>query len=172
MNSFLVLFLLFDFCAELIFGRFGALKKVEIIRDRRTNESLGYGFVHFETKEACVAAYTKMDNVMVDEKRIHVDFCQSVPKLWQNRLFGVALPADLAGEARRREAAPKQHRRSPGRDRRSSPEDKKKRQKKSRSRDRRSRSRSRLGERRPRSRSRSRSRDRHRSDKRSKKERK
>jgi peptidyl-prolyl cis-trans isomerase-like 4 len=45
---------------EIIFGRFGPLKKVEIIRDRRSNESLGYGFVHFETKEACVAAYTKV----------------------------------------------------------------------------------------------------------------
>ncbi len=66
---------------EVIFGRFGPLKKVEIIRDRRTGDSLGYGFVHFETKEACVAAYTKMDNVLIDEKRIHVDFCQSVPKV-------------------------------------------------------------------------------------------
>ena len=76
---------------EVIFGRFGPLKKVEIIRDRRTGDSLGYGFVHFETKEACVAAYTKMDNVLIDEKRIHVDFCQSVPKVLSFSILFVCL---------------------------------------------------------------------------------
>lgn len=85
---------------EVIFGRFGPLKKVEIIRDRKTGTSLGYGFVHFETKEACIAAYTKMDNVLIDEKRIHVDFCQSVPKIWNNRMFGVPLSDDVAREAK------------------------------------------------------------------------
>ncbi len=145
-----------------MFGRFGALKKVEIIRDRRSGESLGYGFVHFESKEACVEAYTKMDNVMIDERRIHVDFCQSVPKLWNSRLFGVPLPAELAGQARRREAAAAARpARSPERKRSRAEDDdkdkKKKDKKKDRKKDKKSRrSRSRSRDRRSRSRSRSR----------------
>lgn len=151
---------------EVIFGRFGPLKKVEIIRDRRTNESLGYGFIHFETREACVAAYTKMDNVLIDEKRVHVDFCQSVPKLWKNRLFGVALPP---GAIRNRSpekgsgkgSHSKDRRRSRSRSRSRSREVKKEKKKRSRSRSReRRRSRSRSRERRKRSRSRSRERSR------------
>ena len=29
---------------------------------------------------------------MIDERRIHVDFCQSVAKIWKNRVFGVPIP--------------------------------------------------------------------------------
>lgn len=32
--------------------------------------------------EACEAAYKKMDNVLVDDRRIKVDFSQSVAKIW------------------------------------------------------------------------------------------
>ena len=152
---------------EIIFGRFGPIKKVEIIRDRRTGDSLGYGFVEFEKKESCVEAYLKMDNVLIDERRIHVDFCQSVSKIWKNRLFGVPLPPDVAQEARKkttRQPRRPSHSRSRSRDRRRHRRSKSR----SRSRDRgghrkRSRSRSRSPERRHRhrhSRSRSRSRDR------------
>lgn len=36
----------------------------------------------FETKEACERAFFKMDNCLIDDRRIHVDFSQSVSKLW------------------------------------------------------------------------------------------
>ncbi len=34
---------------ELIFSRFGKIKKCEIIRDPKTKQSLNYGFVEFST---------------------------------------------------------------------------------------------------------------------------
>ena len=69
---------------ELIFSRFGTINSCEIIRDRRTGDSLCYGFVEFDTQKECEEAYFKMDNVLIDDRRIHVDFCQSVSKLHQD----------------------------------------------------------------------------------------
>jgi peptidyl-prolyl cis-trans isomerase-like 4 len=141
---------------EIIFGRFGAIKKVEIIKDRRTGDSLCYGFVEFETKESCVEAYTKMDNVLIDEKRIHVDFCQSVSKIWNNRIFGVPLPDEALKKGKASKSSHSNQRR------RSRSREKKNHRRRSRSPDRRRRrSRSRESKRK-RSRSRSRSRDRRR----------
>jgi peptidyl-prolyl cis-trans isomerase-like 4 len=67
---------------ELIFSRFGAIRSCEVIRDWKTGDSLQYAFIEFETEENCIAAYTKMDGVLIDERRIHADFSQSVAKLW------------------------------------------------------------------------------------------
>ena len=71
------------------------LQKCEIIRDWKsvkrdsrgrpisgTGDSLGYGFVEFHDSEAAERAYFKMDNVLIDDRRIRVDFSQSVAKLW------------------------------------------------------------------------------------------
>ncbi|KAI9296051.1 RNA-binding domain-containing protein [Neoconidiobolus thromboides FSU 785] len=66
---------------ELIFSRFGPVTSCEIIRDFKTGESLCYAFIEFENQEDCEEAYFKMDNVLIDDKRIHVDFSQSVSKL-------------------------------------------------------------------------------------------
>jgi peptidyl-prolyl cis-trans isomerase-like 4 len=65
---------------ELIFARFGKVRRVDIIRDYQTGRSLCYGFVEFERKEHTQEAYTKMDNVLIDDRRIHVDFSQSVAR--------------------------------------------------------------------------------------------
>ncbi|RCV23025.1 hypothetical protein SETIT_4G266300v2 [Setaria italica] len=65
-----------------IFSRFGTVTSAEIIRDFKTGDSLCYAFIEFETKEACERAYFKMDNCLIDDRRIHVDFSQSVSKLW------------------------------------------------------------------------------------------
>ena len=67
---------------ELIFSRFGAIRSCEVIRDWKTGDSLQYAFIEFETEENCIAAYTRMEGVLIDERRIHVDFSQSVAKLW------------------------------------------------------------------------------------------
>eukprot|EP00164_Ancoracysta_twista_P013925 GFYU01022474.1.p1 GENE.GFYU01022474.1~~GFYU01022474.1.p1 ORF type:complete len:161 (-),score=20.01 GFYU01022474.1:31-462(-) len=40
-------------------------------------KSAKYAFVEFDTVEACNAAFSKMDGVMIDDTRIHVDFSQS-----------------------------------------------------------------------------------------------
>lgn len=65
-----------------IFSRFGTVTSAEIIRDYKTGDSLCYAFIEFDTKEACERAYFKMDNCLIDDRRIHVDFSQSVSKLW------------------------------------------------------------------------------------------
>ncbi|KAH8671672.1 cyclophilin-like domain-containing protein [Xylariales sp. PMI_506] len=66
---------------ELIFSRFGAILSCEVIRDRKTGDSLQYAFIEYEEKSAAEAAYFKMQGVLIDDRRIHVDFSQSVSKL-------------------------------------------------------------------------------------------
>merc|ERR1712227_1044509 len=54
------------------------VESCEVIRDKKTGDSLQYAFVEFDCPEACERAYFKMDNVLIDDRRIHVDFSQSV----------------------------------------------------------------------------------------------
>uniref|UniRef100_A0A034V9X5 Peptidyl-prolyl cis-trans isomerase n=1 Tax=Bactrocera dorsalis TaxID=27457 RepID=A0A034V9X5_BACDO len=75
---------------EIIFSRFGKVKNCEVIRDKKTGDSLQYAFVEFEDQKSCEAAYFKMDNVLIDDRRIHVDFSQSVAKVkWRGKGRGV-----------------------------------------------------------------------------------
>jgi peptidyl-prolyl cis-trans isomerase-like 4 len=66
---------------ELIFSRFGKILSCEVIRDKKTGDSLQYAFIEFGNKEDCERAYFKMQGVLIDDHRIHVDFSQSVSKL-------------------------------------------------------------------------------------------
>lgn len=72
---------------EIIFSRFGRIKQCEIIRDAKTGDSLNYAFIEFETEASCIEAYNKMNNVLIDDRRIKVDFSQSVSKLWNKFLL-------------------------------------------------------------------------------------
>lgn len=75
---------------EIIFSRFGKIKSCEVIRDKKTGDSLQYAFVEFEERKSCEDAYFKMDNVLIDDRRIHVDFSQSVAKVkWNGKGRGV-----------------------------------------------------------------------------------
>ncbi|KAG9231422.1 putative peptidyl-prolyl cis-trans isomerase-like 4, partial [Amylocarpus encephaloides] len=66
---------------ELIFSRFGKILSCEVIRDKRTGDSLQYSFIEYEDQSSCEQAYFKMQGVLIDDHRIHVDFSQSVSKL-------------------------------------------------------------------------------------------
>ncbi|KAI8387313.1 peptidyl-prolyl cis-trans isomerase-like 4 [Blakeslea trispora] len=66
---------------EMIFSRFGPIHSCEIIRDRQTGDSLSYAFIEFENREDAEEAYFKMQSVLIDDRRINVDFSQSVSKL-------------------------------------------------------------------------------------------
>lgn len=57
---------------ELIFSRFGIINQCEIIRDSKTGDSLNYAFIEFQTAAACIEAYEKMNNVLIDDRRIKV----------------------------------------------------------------------------------------------------
>ncbi|BGP29158.1 Peptidyl-prolyl cis-trans isomerase-like 4 [Rhodotorula toruloides] len=72
---------------ELIFSRFGEILSCEIIRDQKTGDSLQYAFIEFKERKDAERAYLKMDNVLIDDRRIHVDFSQSVSKLHDSWVF-------------------------------------------------------------------------------------
>lgn len=72
---------------RVIFSRFGKVVDCEIIKDSKSGESLQYGFIEFEDPKDCEQAYFKMDNVLIDDRRIHVDFSQSVSKFkWHKKM--------------------------------------------------------------------------------------
>ncbi|TCD61360.1 Peptidyl-prolyl cis-trans isomerase cyp6 [Steccherinum ochraceum] len=75
---------------ELIFSRFGTIMSCQVIRDKRTGDSLQYAFIEFDKREDAEQAYFKMQNVLVDDRRIWVDFSQSVARLnnggWSNNV--------------------------------------------------------------------------------------
>ena len=66
---------------ELIFSRFGKIMSCEVIRDKKSGDSLQYAFIEFAEQESCEQAYYKMDGVLIDDHRIHVDFSQSVSRM-------------------------------------------------------------------------------------------
>ncbi|WVN88546.1 uncharacterized protein L203_103757 [Cryptococcus depauperatus CBS 7841] len=66
---------------ELIFSRFGKILSCEIVRDKKTGDSLQYAFIEFDERSSAEQAYFKMQNVLVDDRRIWVDFSQSVSKM-------------------------------------------------------------------------------------------
>ncbi|KAI0560067.1 Peptidyl-prolyl cis-trans isomerase [Gracilaria domingensis] len=66
---------------EIIFSRFGNCS-ADILRDKETGDSLCYGFIEFENKQQCERAFFKMENAVIDDRRVLVDFSQSVSKLW------------------------------------------------------------------------------------------
>ncbi|KAG8533689.1 uncharacterized protein KY384_001430 [Bacidia gigantensis] len=64
-----------------IFSRFGPIVSCEVIRDKRTGDSLQYAFIEYENQKECEQAYFKMSGVLIDDHRIHVDFSQSVSRI-------------------------------------------------------------------------------------------
>ena len=92
---------------QLIFSRFGAIKDCSIVRDSKTGASLCYAFIEYERKEQCEAAYVKMDNVLIDDRRIRVDFSQSVSRQWKqfarNKRSGTATHTDALATLRARQ---------------------------------------------------------------------
>jgi len=66
-----------------IFAQFGAIVSCEVVRDYKTGDSLQYAFVEFEKKAHCEMAFLKMNNVLLDDRRIKVDWSQSVARQWE-----------------------------------------------------------------------------------------
>jgi len=58
---------------ETIFGRFGNITSCDIIKDKKTGDSLCYAFLGYDNDTACGDAYYKMNNVLIDDRRIKVD---------------------------------------------------------------------------------------------------
>uniref|UniRef100_A0A3B3V2W1 Peptidyl-prolyl cis-trans isomerase n=1 Tax=Poecilia latipinna TaxID=48699 RepID=A0A3B3V2W1_9TELE len=67
---------------EIIFSRFGSIKRSGFLF--LSDTSLFIFLKIFQ--EDCEKAYFKMDNVLIDDRRIHVDFSQSVAKIkWKGK---------------------------------------------------------------------------------------
>lgn len=64
---------------EDIFSKFGPIKSCRIMRDGDKN-SLKYGFIEFEESRDCEEAFIKMNGAIIDDRKIKVDFSQSVNK--------------------------------------------------------------------------------------------
>lgn len=75
---------------ELIFSRFGTILSCEVIKDKKTGESLNYAFIEFDQQEEAERAYSKMDGVLIDDRRIMVDFSQYVRAHSFNKLVQFA----------------------------------------------------------------------------------
>jgi peptidyl-prolyl cis-trans isomerase-like 4 len=65
-----------------VFSRFGKIISCQIMRDAKTNDSLQYAFIEYEKKENCKEALNEMDNNLLDGRRIHAEYSQSVASLW------------------------------------------------------------------------------------------
>ena len=63
---------------EVIFSRFGEIRRCNIVKDFRTGDSLQYAFIEFDERKSCEQAYHNMNGIIIDNRRIKVDFSQSV----------------------------------------------------------------------------------------------
>jgi len=54
------------------FAKFGQIEKANVITDRETGRSKGYGFVTFASSEAAESAIREMDGFEVDGRRLRV----------------------------------------------------------------------------------------------------
>jgi len=128
-----------------LFHKFGRTKDIQIVMDKKTNKSRGFGFIYFEEVESATRAKEALNSTELDHHRLRIDY--SVTKRAHTPTPGIYMGVRTAPYHRSNGHS---SRRSPSPDRKSSH----RRHRHSRSR---SRSRSRT-----RSRSRSRRRDRRR----------
>jgi len=59
------------------FAEFGEVLSANIIKDRETQKSRGFGFVEYGTVEEATAAKEAMDGKELDGRSIKVDFAQA-----------------------------------------------------------------------------------------------
>ncbi|XP_074102464.1 peptidyl-prolyl cis-trans isomerase-like 4 isoform X2 [Cotesia typhae] len=165
---------------EIIFGRFGQIIGCEVIRDHKTGDSLQYAFIEYADRKSCEDAYFKMNNVLIDDRRIKVDFSQSVAKMrWRGKGKGILHLNDNQAQnrnskddrkrprSRSRERTERKRSRSRGRNERKRSKSRERRdRRRSRSRDRKVRQERRRSKERERNERRERSRSRERKDRR------
>ena len=66
-----------------IFSEHGKIVDCTIIRDWKTGDSLQYAFIEYENKQSCEEAFLNKNAILIDERRIKVDFSQSVSHFWR-----------------------------------------------------------------------------------------
>ncbi len=85
---------------EIIFSRFGNITSCDIIKDWKTGDSLCYAFLGFDSDEACEEAYFKMNNCLIDDRRIKVIHSHSLCSHPITKRFSVPLRSGRCMHAR------------------------------------------------------------------------
>ncbi|CAJ0577181.1 unnamed protein product, partial [Mesorhabditis spiculigera] len=57
-----------------VFGIYGRIEKVDLIKDRPTGESRGFGFIYFDKLEEATEAKERLTGTTVDGKELRVDY--------------------------------------------------------------------------------------------------
>ena len=63
---------------RIVFSRFGRITNIDLIRDRKTQQSLCYAFITFEKAENAERAFLGMQKAIIDSYNVVVDFSQSL----------------------------------------------------------------------------------------------
>lgn len=71
------------------FSKYGHIRRLRLVRDIVTGSSKGYAFIEYEKKDAANRAYHNVNNLVIDGKRIFVDFeCERKLPGWKPRRLG------------------------------------------------------------------------------------
>jgi len=62
------------------FEEHGTIEEANVVTERDTGRSRGFGFVTFENEEDAIAAQKAMDGMELDGRQIRVDFANSKQK--------------------------------------------------------------------------------------------
>lgn len=65
---------------ELLFGHFGEVTRAEVVTDRVTGESRGFGFVEMTDSKKAMKAIDKLDGVKLEGARLLVKPARTEPK--------------------------------------------------------------------------------------------
>ncbi|CAF0741904.1 unnamed protein product [Rotaria sordida] len=57
-----------------LFHKFGRIKDVQVVIDKKTNKSRGFGFVYFEEIESATRAKEALNSVELDHHRLRIDY--------------------------------------------------------------------------------------------------
>ena len=63
-----------------LFGQYGEIASVAVIKDRFSNQSKGFGFVEMADEDAADAAIATLNGKEVDGRRIRVNVAENKPR--------------------------------------------------------------------------------------------
>lgn len=70
-----------------IFGEYGEIESVQLVYDRYSGRSRGFGFVYFETTKEAIRAKDHLRDAVIDGMRVRVDFSvtKGAPRYYRGR---------------------------------------------------------------------------------------